>query len=44
MSPYNHFYLREAMNRGDPEAIYKQISEIDEKSEGAKEKIEELTR
>ena len=22
MSPFNHFYVREAMNRGDPEAIY----------------------
>ena len=32
------------MKQGDPEKIYNQIQQIDQNTEGAKEKIETLTR
>lgn len=41
VSPYDHFYMREALKKGDPQAIYEEIKKLEaDKSQDHKEIIE----
>ena len=40
VSPYEHFYMREALKKGDTEAIYQKIKELSKNKEMNAEEIE----